>query len=406
MKPNNPLQALKAIGRYAGIPWYRILKGKPSGFFFGFSPWKTFLQEWFPDIEVKRTDREVSKFVFYTQWAPWILRNKNSTIYVWGFKSPPHVDRFARRFNVPLMRVEDGFVRSVKLGAQKAPPASITVDSRTLYFDATQTSDLEHLLQTHDFDGNPELMTRARGCIDLLLQQRLSKYNLADPVDISAIYGPKNRKRILVLGQVEDDASISYGCIRSVDNNQLVLLARYENPDAQIIYKPHPEILYGTRQAASNPAAVAGIAQVLVEDVPLADAFETVDHVYTITSLAGFEALLRGIKVTTIGCPFYSGWGLTDDRQPNKRRTRKLTVEQVFAASYLLYARYVDPIAGGPASLETVLAALALMKKAAGNLPNNDPQPATLDALIRHVISEELARLVKSNADRSAYLED
>ena len=34
------------------------------------------------------------------------------------------------------------------------------------------------------------------------------------------------------------------------------------------------------------------------------------------TSLMGFEALLRGIPVTTLGTPFYAGWGLTTDLGP------------------------------------------------------------------------------------------
>ena len=84
----------------------------------------------------------------------------------------------------------------------------------------------------------------------------------------------------------------------------------------------------------------------------MSQAFETIDHVYTITSLAGFEALLRGLKVTTYGCPFYAGWGLTDDRQPNERRGRHLSIEALFAGAYLLYPRYFDPQSGKSLSFE------------------------------------------------------
>lgn len=56
--------------------------------------------------------------------------------------------------------------------------------------------------------------------------------------------------------------------------------------------------------------------------------------------LAGFEALLRGKKVTTVGAPFYSGWGLTDDRQQIARRDRKLSIEEIFAGAYILYPFY------------------------------------------------------------------
>jgi capsule polysaccharide export protein KpsC/LpsZ len=88
------------------------------------------------------------------------------------------------------------------------------------------------------------------------------------------------------------------------------------------------------------------------ENVPLVRSFETIDRAYTITSLGGFEALLRGIPLTVLGCPFYAGWGLTDDRQSNARRTRRRSVEEVFAAAYLLYPRYFEPKTGENYSFE------------------------------------------------------
>src|SRR3546814_18457558 len=80
-------------------------------------------------------------------------------------------------------------------------------------------------------------------------------------------------------------------------------MAASENPDAQIIYKPHPEVIRGTRHDSSHssPRDVEHIADVIYEDISLADALDTVDHVYTITSLSGFEALLRGIRCTCLG---------------------------------------------------------------------------------------------------------
>ncbi|NNH31078.1 hypothetical protein C9413_16675, partial [Rhizobium sp. SEMIA 4085] len=103
---------------------------------------------------------------------------------------------------------------------------------------------------------------------------------------------------------------------------------------------------------------------VLEQDISLASSFRTIDHVYTITSLAGFEALLRGLKVTTLGCPFYSGWGLTDDRQPTDRRKRKLTVEQLFAGAYVLYPKYFDPVAKEYIDIERAIELLGKMRAA------------------------------------------
>nr|WP_234837155.1 capsular polysaccharide biosynthesis protein [Sinorhizobium meliloti] len=259
---------------------------------------------------------------------------------------------------IPFFHVEDGFVRSVSLGAQRSPPASLIIDSRTLHYDARSASDLENTLQTYDFAADKALMERADRCIRMLLDLRVSKYNLGKRVSLDVLLGPKTKRRILVIGQVETDASIAFGCDRPVTNNDLVRLAAFENPDAQIIYKPHPEVLYGTRSGVSDPADVAEISEILKEDIAPADALEGIDHVYTITSLMGFEALLRGVPVTCYGLPFYAGWGVTDDRQVAGRRTKRLTAPAIFSAAYLLRSRYFDPATGDSTSLEAVISVL------------------------------------------------
>ena len=71
-----------------------------------------------------------------------------------------------------------------------------------------------------------------------------------------------------------------------------------------------------------------------------------VDEVHVLTSLAGFEALLRGKKVTCYGQPFYAGWGLTDDRMPPARRTRRLTLDELVAGTLILYPTYVSRVTG------------------------------------------------------------
>ncbi|WP_071835525.1 beta-3-deoxy-D-manno-oct-2-ulosonic acid transferase [Pararhizobium antarcticum] len=366
MKPNSPLQIFKAMYRYGRIPFRRWSStGKPTAFVLGLSPWKDFIQDWLPNEAIHRRDKSFTRFEFYLSIVPWVLADRQSKMYVWGYKHPDYVETFCKRFNVPLIRIEDGFIRSVALGATKAPPLSLCFDSSVLYFDPTGRSDLEEIIDTRDFAGDPELVNRARRGIDLLLSTRLSKYNTSEDVDVETIYGPKTRRRVLVVGQVEGDMSIIKGCNLKIDNNDLVRIAARENPDAQIIYKPHPEVLHGTRKdpPQSNPDLVRSFALVLDQDITLADAFKTVDHVYTITSLSGFEALIRGIKVTCLGMPFYAGWGATDDRQLCERRTARRSVEEIFAAAYLLYPKYFDPILRKEISFEEALALLQWMKE-------------------------------------------
>ncbi|MEX5433779.1 hypothetical protein WCD93_31650, partial [Klebsiella michiganensis] len=70
--------------------------------------------------------------------------------------------------------------------------------------------------------------------------------------------------------------------------------------------------------------------------------------VHVLTSQSGFEALLRGVPVTTYGQPFYAGWGLTEDRdldpQVQARRSRRLTLDELVAGTLLLYPTYVSRI--------------------------------------------------------------
>ncbi|THK34614.1 capsular polysaccharide biosynthesis protein [Ensifer sp. MPMI2T] len=335
-----------------------------TAFVFGLSPWKSFIRSWLLEEKIYCRKRSITWIEFHVLWAPMILRSESPKIYVWGYKHPSFIEEFCKARNVPLIRIEDGFIRSVALGATKAPPLSLCFDSPVLYYDASAPSRLEQILEHYDFSADPELILRARAGISRLISTRLSKYNTSTDVDIERIYGPKDRKRILVLGQVEDDMSILKGCQRRMDNNDLVRAAAQENPGAHIVYKPHPEILHGTRPARSRPDAVKSIAQVLEQDISLADAFQTIDHVYTLTSLSGFEALIRGIPVTCFGMPFYAGWGLTDDRQTCPRRSARRTVEEIFAAAYILYPKYFHPQQKRVLTFEEALELLYTMKNA------------------------------------------
>jgi capsular polysaccharide export protein len=293
-----------------------------------------------------------------------LRQQRPDEVIFWGMMEPEGLAAHCQQLGIQTRRVEDGFLRSVGLTGARPQPLSLCFDSRGIYFNPQAPSDLEHLLLTHDFERDAALLARAEAGIARMLDLNVSKYNHAPPADVSALYGPKDRPRILVLGQVEDDQSIRYGCEGSFHNNDLVRLAAAEHPDAQIIYKPHPDVLSGHREKLSDPEAVSEIATVVSDPLSIGDAFQTVDHVYTATSLAGFEALLRGIRVTTWGRPFYAGWGLTDDRQPPLRARRNLPVEALFAAAYILYPTYRHPQTGKPMSFEQALDFLAAERDA------------------------------------------
>ena len=74
------------------------------------------------------------------------------------------------------------------------------------------------------------------------------------------------------------------------------------------------------------------------------------------TSGLGFEALIRGVKVTTLGTPFYAGWGLTTDKgDVPARREARPSLEALVQAVLIDYPRYFDPVTGTPCPVEVVL---------------------------------------------------
>ncbi|WP_416799356.1 capsular polysaccharide biosynthesis protein [Ciceribacter azotifigens] len=335
----------------------------PTVFLVGFKPWKVFMPRWLPESHVVRCATGILSLPDFLRRIPQILRSRSSAIYVWSYTAPWYVELLCRFYSVPLVRVEDGFLRSVGFGSEQTPPLSLCFAKKALYFDATVESDLEHILLSYDFESSPELIHRARRGISALVSSRISKYNAGRAADVQVLYGPKTKPRILIVGQVEGDMSMKKGMRRQLTNNAFVREVVAENPHAQVIYKPHPEVLRGLRRRPrqSNPDEVREICLVLNEDIALADAFETVDRVYTMTSLSGFEALIRGIPVTCFGSPFYSGWGATEDRESCPRRTARRTVEAIFAAAYILYPQYRHPSSGEPLEFEEALELLQRM---------------------------------------------
>ncbi len=262
---------------------------------------------------------------------------------IWASKATAETDAAG------IVRVEDGFLRSNGLGAALVPPMSLVLDDLGIYYDPTRESRLERLINASG--SLPEgARARAERLISRITKAGLSKYNIGN-TPTSPI--PKGR-RILVPGQVEDDASIRLGASDINTNAALLAEVRRINPAAVIIYKPHPDVEAGLREGVVPNAAE--LADAILSDTHPIAALDQVDEVWTMTSLLGFEALLRGIPVTCLGSPFYAGWGLTDDRaMPITRRSA--TPDQIALTHAVLidYPRYFDPVTGLPCPVEVVV---------------------------------------------------
>jgi len=277
-----------------------------------------------------------------------------AAVAVWMSRVSPQVLTALGRRQVQLIEVEDGFIRSAGLGANCVPPLSIVVDRLGVHFDSRQESELEQLLQHGGFDE--ALLKRAEAVRCELIARGLSKYG----VGAVLVERRGSRRHILVPGQVEDDRAVLANPGGALSNLRLLKEVRAAAPDAYIIYKPHPDVEAGHRTGAIPDAVTRTLADEIMRDQSITSVIAMVDEVHVNSSLAGFEALLRGKPVTTYGVPFYAGWGLTTDRgPPTERRTARLTLPELVAGTLLVYPRYLDPVTGVPCPIEVIIQRLS-----------------------------------------------
>ncbi|WP_231958882.1 capsular polysaccharide export protein, LipB/KpsS family [Altererythrobacter sp. B11] len=275
---------------------------------------------------------------------------------IWPSRVSPALLRQAREQGVPLVRVEDGFVRSVGLGVDLVPPSSVVVDSSGIHFDPSGPSDLETILEGTEF--SPALRDRAAALRDAIVAGGISKYSAGGAAPLPP--REPGRRLVLVPGQVEDDMSVLAGGGGLTSNLELLRRARALEPAAEIWFRPHPDVDAGHRKGAVPDAAILEYADRVVRGGGMAPLLDAVDTVHVLTSLTGFEALMRGREVTCHGTPFYAGWGLTRDLgEVPARRSRKLALDELVAGVLILYPRYLDPVTGLPCRPEVLVRRMA-----------------------------------------------
>ena len=309
--------------------------------------------------------------------------DSSAQLITWASKNQEQVDELINEFGITPWQVEDGFIRSAGLGTDLTAPASLVLDKTGIYYDPTKPSDLEAILQTKKFSDDE--LKRAELLKLSLLKNELSKYNLGKAFSKTSLSAKPNQKILLVPGQVEGDASIIKGCVDIDSNTALIKVAREENPDAYLIYKPHPDVVSGNRRGKVAPDVIQKLADLELTDTSITDCLAVVDEVHTMTSLVGFEGLLRGLKVVCYGLPFYSNWGLTDDRHQLERRTRKLQLNELVAGTLIDYPLYINWQTGQFTTPEIIVAQLKNQIDEQGGKQSN--QVFWLTRLIRKIIN-------------------
>ncbi|EAK0069611.1 capsular polysaccharide biosynthesis protein [Campylobacter coli] len=319
-------------------------------YFLGFTLWK----RWFmrPFFKAKN-----NKIIFLNSLDELYKANLNpeDKIFIWGKKYDKTL--LAKDFSNEIFLVEDGFLRSVFLGSDLTRPFSLIIDSKGLYVDPSHPSDLEELLQNHEFDDS--LKQRAKKLITMIMQNKFSKYN---GLKHEKLNFNTNKKIILIPAQVEDDASMILGGA-GYDTLKLLQSVRKANENAFIVFKPHPDVLSGNRKGLKDKSIILKYCDEIIENVSIDSAINASDEVHTITSTSGFDALLRGKKVVVYGKPFYAGWGLTSDLHKIPRRTRVLSLEELVAGVLILYPRYIHPKSKNLCEVELALDTMLALQK-------------------------------------------
>jgi len=278
---------------------------------------------------------------------------KGQPLIVWGQTGGDALGAMHEAKDVDILRMEDGFLRSKGLGAELVRPCSLVLDRSGIYYDPNQPSDLEGLI-AKSIDLPIRETERAAGVRRQFCNAGFSKYNLGGKQ--LKTRQAEGQDVVLVVGQVEDDASVQLGCKDIKSNADLLWASRQAFPKAYILYKPHPDVEAGLRTGDVGAEILRATVDGVASNSDVIGLIKKADVVCTMTSLAGFEALMHGKKVVCFGAPFYAGWGLTDDRgETPDRRVQTPSLDQLTHAALIAYPRYWDPVTGDPCPVEVVL---------------------------------------------------
>ncbi|ECL3261987.1 capsular polysaccharide biosynthesis protein [Campylobacter jejuni] len=285
--------------------------------------------------------------------------NKDDLFFGWGRKkSGLKAMNLAKKYKAKFILLEDGFIRSLNLGVENSPSFSMVKDDIGIYYDATMPSKLENLLNTYEFKD--EEIKQAKKAIELIKKYKISKYN--NNLDIPDDYFQKDEKRILIITQTANDASLEFGLAKDFKTVDMIKDAIKENPDSKIYIKIHPDVLSGKKQSDLDIKSLPKECILITENFNPIALLEFFDKVYTKTSGMGFEALMQGCECVCYSMPFYAGWGLTKDKLECKRRMQKRSLEEVFYAAYILYSEYFNPYLNQKSNIFDTIQTLAKYK--------------------------------------------
>ncbi|MEO0998998.1 MAG: capsular polysaccharide biosynthesis protein, partial [Pseudomonadota bacterium] len=227
-------------------------------------------------------------------------------IGVWGRRGPARRGiAVARWRDLPLVTVEDAFLRSVRPGRAE-PPAGLLIDGDGVHYDPAHPSRIETLLTGPEVE-DPETLVRAARARALLTHLGLSKYNAWEEAP-----GLPAPGFVLLLDQTAGDAAVTASAATRETFRAVLAAARAEHPGRAILIRTHPEVAAGRKSGHFGPEDAETDVTLDASPVPPAALLARAHAVYTVSSQTGFEAILAGHRPRVFGQPFYAGWDLSD----------------------------------------------------------------------------------------------
>lgn len=274
-------------------------------------------------------------------------------LLVWGDRIDPQLEETARRSGLAVTRLGPGAMDARAVATEAVPLPSIAQDDLGIDYDATRASSFEDLVNTAAFD--PLLVARAAYLGERLVALDRAAAASGGDLKSSVLARAEGRPVVVVVGDLLNKAQTRLGQAAIRNNRALLRAARREAPDAYVVFMEPPGLESRRRAGWVPHAALRPYADLILCDPDMSALFEIAAEVHVNTSSLGLMALLYGAKVVSWGMPAYAGWGVTEDRAPIPRRSRRLSRDELLAAIFLLYPRYLDPQTGIPCEAEDLV---------------------------------------------------
>lgn len=250
----------------------------------------------------------------------------------------------------PLVTTEYGFISSLDIALKDSPQHSLILcPGEDIYYNSQSCNFQKLLLSSSHFSLSSSQKLLARKLISLIKKTGVTKYNNCDHEDISGI--SISESTIIIVDQRLGDKALSLGGVPQDAFERMIADAISQVGIENVWIKIHPDALSGIKESCVTQALSAlGLTskvQIFSANHSPKSVLQNKPSIFCASSQFGLEALLYGCPVYCYGLPFYSGWGLTNDKLRTTIPLVQRSLEElvwVYLESTSKY--YVDELGG------------------------------------------------------------